>query len=355
MGAGDCRPAARVARSTPGAVPPALVDLAVRLSVELGADGLRADLALCRAAGALAGLEGRRRASMDDIYRVARSRLDTAAGGLPSTRPGFRRRELDEAIGRATAAGGTGGGTSRRGSAPGGMSEGDGRVAPGNALGDGPGHEPPAGNKSGPASEPGAGGTSEPRHGPSGEEGGAGEAPGSGRGRREPAGRPGSRKMGEERRRKPSERSYRAQRRGERSGARRRRTVGQRPSNRPPAVSACGPPSSDGVGRGKARHPSAQAKESTRHGGRTIAAHPVAPHPSKLAVAPTALAAARRRSEGPGAAGIPPRTSTSPSSRSRPPPHRAVRRCFWLDGSRAADGSRQSYRPRAPHRCLPTS
>ena len=44
---------------------------ASRLAVEVGAEGLRADLTLCRAAAALAGLDGRDRADVDDLRRVA--------------------------------------------------------------------------------------------------------------------------------------------------------------------------------------------------------------------------------------------------------------------------------------------
>ncbi|MGE3619460.1 MAG: AAA family ATPase [Acidimicrobiia bacterium] len=55
----------------PATVGPEVVDAANRLAVEVGAEGLRADLALCRAAAALAGWEGRDAATVDDVRRVA--------------------------------------------------------------------------------------------------------------------------------------------------------------------------------------------------------------------------------------------------------------------------------------------
>ncbi|HLU43334.1 MAG TPA: ATP-binding protein [Microthrixaceae bacterium] len=54
-----------------GRVPDALIDAACRLALEVGAEGLRADLTLCRAAAALARSDGRTEASAEDLRRVA--------------------------------------------------------------------------------------------------------------------------------------------------------------------------------------------------------------------------------------------------------------------------------------------
>jgi magnesium chelatase subunit D len=48
-----------------------VLEAASRLAVSVGAEGLRADLTLCRAAAALAGIEGRASADLDDLRRVA--------------------------------------------------------------------------------------------------------------------------------------------------------------------------------------------------------------------------------------------------------------------------------------------
>lgn len=57
--------------SRPAAIPDAVLEAASRLAVEVGAEGLRADLVLCRAAAALAGFERRAEATVDDVRRVA--------------------------------------------------------------------------------------------------------------------------------------------------------------------------------------------------------------------------------------------------------------------------------------------
>jgi magnesium chelatase subunit D len=55
----------------PAGLPEPVMEAASRLALEVGAEGLRADLTLCRAAAALAGLEGRDKAGVDDLRRVA--------------------------------------------------------------------------------------------------------------------------------------------------------------------------------------------------------------------------------------------------------------------------------------------
>ena len=63
--------AARLRTAMPAATPTAVLEAAVRISVAVGAEGLRADLALCRAASALAGMEDRPEADLADLQRVA--------------------------------------------------------------------------------------------------------------------------------------------------------------------------------------------------------------------------------------------------------------------------------------------
>ncbi|MGH9210812.1 MAG: ATP-binding protein [Acidimicrobiales bacterium] len=61
----------RLTVARPAALPDDVVAFAARLAVEVGAESLRADLVLCRAAAALAGWEDRPEASLDDVGRVA--------------------------------------------------------------------------------------------------------------------------------------------------------------------------------------------------------------------------------------------------------------------------------------------
>jgi magnesium chelatase subunit D len=63
--------AARLRTAVSAEAPDHVLEAAVRLSIEVGAEGLRADLTLCRAASALAGIEDRPVADLDDLRRVA--------------------------------------------------------------------------------------------------------------------------------------------------------------------------------------------------------------------------------------------------------------------------------------------
>lgn len=60
-----------VEAAPPAALPDDVLVAASRLAVNVGAEGLRADLALCRAAAALAGLDHREQVALDDLRRVA--------------------------------------------------------------------------------------------------------------------------------------------------------------------------------------------------------------------------------------------------------------------------------------------
>jgi magnesium chelatase subunit D len=61
----------RLAAARPAALHDDVVAFAARLAVEVGAESLRADLVLCRAAAALAGWEARADTTTDDVARVA--------------------------------------------------------------------------------------------------------------------------------------------------------------------------------------------------------------------------------------------------------------------------------------------
>lgn len=73
-GTADAPPAhqpAPVRTSPPAALSDDVLVAASRLAVEVGAEGLRADLTLCRAAAALAGLDHREQVTSGDLRRVA--------------------------------------------------------------------------------------------------------------------------------------------------------------------------------------------------------------------------------------------------------------------------------------------
>ena len=61
----------RLGHVRPAPLAPDLLAQVAALCASVGAEGLRADLTICRAAGALAGWEGREEATADDVRRVA--------------------------------------------------------------------------------------------------------------------------------------------------------------------------------------------------------------------------------------------------------------------------------------------
>jgi magnesium chelatase subunit D len=85
------------------AIPEDLMARASRVALEVGAEGLRADLMLCRAAAALAGWEGRDEATPDDLRRVAPLVLAHRRRRQPFDEPGIAEDELDDAFERASA------------------------------------------------------------------------------------------------------------------------------------------------------------------------------------------------------------------------------------------------------------
>ncbi len=187
----DAEVAARLAVTRPACLPPAVVEFACRLAVAAGAEGLRADLVLCRAAAARAGWEGRAETAPADVEAVAGLALSHRRRRRPLEAPGFPPGELERALDEAR---GASGGDARRGAEKGQLG-GDGAGdeqdrAGGDARG---AEEGRAGGDRRGAAEDRAGGD---RRGA--EEGRAGGDPrdadgGGGGGRRQPAGRaPGS-------------------------------------------------------------------------------------------------------------------------------------------------------------------
>jgi magnesium chelatase subunit D len=90
--------AARLDQARPAALPAPLLDSVSRLCVELGAEGLRADLVICRAAAALAGWEGRGEASLEDVRRVAVLALAHRRRHGPFDATGIDPSEVDAAV-----------------------------------------------------------------------------------------------------------------------------------------------------------------------------------------------------------------------------------------------------------------
>ena len=114
----DVAQAQRLAAATPAAVPDALLATVTALCAAVGAEGLRADLVICRAAAALAGLEGRPEVTVDDVRRVAPLALAHRRRRQPFDDPGLSPEELDEALEQAQGEGGEGGASERPPVAP---------------------------------------------------------------------------------------------------------------------------------------------------------------------------------------------------------------------------------------------
>jgi magnesium chelatase subunit D len=93
----------RLVDAAPAALPDPVIDFAARLAVNVGAESLRADLVLCRAAAALAGWEGRAAATEDDVAGVAPLALGHRHRRRPFDPPTLPPDALTEAIARARA------------------------------------------------------------------------------------------------------------------------------------------------------------------------------------------------------------------------------------------------------------
>ena len=90
--------AARVAAARPARLRRELVEAIAALCASLGAQGLRADLAVCRGSAALAGLEGRAEVEVDDVARVAAFALAHRAHQDPLADPSYARESIDNAV-----------------------------------------------------------------------------------------------------------------------------------------------------------------------------------------------------------------------------------------------------------------
>jgi magnesium chelatase subunit D len=95
---GDLVLRARLAASMPADLPDTVVDFACRVALSVGAEGLRADLVLCRAAAAFAGWEGRSVATASDVERVAGLALGHRRRRRPFDPPTLAADELERAL-----------------------------------------------------------------------------------------------------------------------------------------------------------------------------------------------------------------------------------------------------------------
>jgi magnesium chelatase subunit D len=93
-----------LAANQPATLPDELVHTVSVLCASVGAEGLRADLVICRAAAALAGLAGRATTTIDDVRRVAPLALAHRRRRHPFDDPGMAQDEIDQALDDAAAA-----------------------------------------------------------------------------------------------------------------------------------------------------------------------------------------------------------------------------------------------------------
>ena len=87
-----------VAETKPADVPDEILIAAARLAVAVGAEGMRADLTLCRAAAAHAGLAGRSSATIEDLRRIAPLVLAHRTRRGPFDPPTLGPQELERAL-----------------------------------------------------------------------------------------------------------------------------------------------------------------------------------------------------------------------------------------------------------------
>jgi magnesium chelatase subunit D len=89
---------ARLERAAPASLPSELILAVSTLCAQAGAEGLRADLVICRAAAALAGWEGGREASESEVRRVAELALGHRRRRSPFEAPGMAADELESLL-----------------------------------------------------------------------------------------------------------------------------------------------------------------------------------------------------------------------------------------------------------------
>ncbi|HWE56305.1 MAG TPA: VWA domain-containing protein [Acidimicrobiales bacterium] len=90
--------ATRLAAARPATVPDAILEAVAGICAAAGAEGLRADLTICRAAAALAGWEGRTETAAADVRRVAAMALTHRARRDPLEPAGHDQQRLQEAL-----------------------------------------------------------------------------------------------------------------------------------------------------------------------------------------------------------------------------------------------------------------
>jgi magnesium chelatase subunit D len=99
--AGDDELRRRLVDAAPAALPDEVIEFAARLAVNVGAESLRADLVLCRAAAALAGWEQRPAATEEDVERVAPLALGHRHRRRPFDPPTLPPQDLSDALDRS--------------------------------------------------------------------------------------------------------------------------------------------------------------------------------------------------------------------------------------------------------------
>ncbi|HET6792800.1 MAG TPA: AAA family ATPase [Acidimicrobiales bacterium] len=127
----------RLQRARPASLTDELVRSVSALCVDAGAEGLRADLVICRAAAAVAGWEGRSETTVADVRRIAGLALAHRRRRSPLEQAGMSGGELDDLLDRNLGPGGAGGADGAGGDGAGTDGSGQDAQAPG-----GPGSGP---------------------------------------------------------------------------------------------------------------------------------------------------------------------------------------------------------------------
>ncbi len=97
-GAAECALRDRLGERRTAQLSDDLVCTISSLCARVGAEGLRADLVICRAANALARWEGRSDVTVDDVRRVAPLALSHRRRRSPFEEPGIDRQEIDDGL-----------------------------------------------------------------------------------------------------------------------------------------------------------------------------------------------------------------------------------------------------------------
>ena len=91
----------RLTKATTADLPGDLLRTVSALCASVGAEGLRADLVICRAAAAYAGWQGRDTVTIDDVTRVAPLALAHRRRRNPFEDPGIAQEEIEQALSQA--------------------------------------------------------------------------------------------------------------------------------------------------------------------------------------------------------------------------------------------------------------